>query len=66
MAARSLGANEKWLDVVISRLPRLPTDQTATLARTEADDPVLAMLAAVRATVASESPYPRHEGTSHV
>ena len=34
--------------VVVSRLPRLPTDQTATVIRTETEDPIAVMLPIIR------------------
>jgi acyl dehydratase len=40
---------DKWRKIVVSRLPRLPTDQTATLFEDdEGEDPVETMLAIVR------------------
>ncbi len=62
VVARTLGSSEKWLDVVITRLPRLPTDQTATLAGAGADDPIAAMLAVLRGTSAREGASRSAEG----
>ncbi len=39
---------EKWRRIVVRRLPRLPTDQTATLFEDDSEDPLLAMLPIVR------------------
>ena len=49
-AARTLSQTEPWLRVCIERLPRLPTDQTATLLQVPTDDPADHMLGAIRNT----------------
>jgi MaoC like domain/short chain dehydrogenase len=66
VVARTLGSSEKWLDVVITRLPRLPTDQTATLADAGADDPVAVMLAVLRGTGACWGASRPAEGATDV
>lgn len=47
-AALVLAQMNKWLDVLIERLPRLPTDQTASILAVDAGDPVSTMLAVTR------------------
>ena len=48
VAARILGSSERWLTTVIRRLPRLPTDQTATFIPVPTEDPMTVMTALVR------------------
>lgn len=50
--AALLAANEPWLEADVERLPRLPTDQTATIGSVPAADPVAVMADAVRRTTA--------------
>jgi hypothetical protein len=59
-AIESLNRSEPWLDVVVRRLPRLPTDQTATLSTVEEADPVAVIVEAVRATFATPDPSGSH------
>ncbi|MGE3836037.1 MAG: SDR family NAD(P)-dependent oxidoreductase [Acidimicrobiia bacterium] len=47
-AAEVLGAQEPWLETIVQRLPRLPTDQTATIGAVAAADPVRIMADMVR------------------
>lgn len=47
-AARTLAGNLAWLEVVVERLPRVPTDQTATLMPVEEADPVFLMASLLR------------------
>jgi hypothetical protein len=46
----------RWTRVVATRLPKLPTDQTASLYDDDEADPVEAMLAVVRAVQGSGKP----------
>jgi len=48
VAARILGSSERWLTTVIRRLPRLPTDQTATFIPVPTEDPMTVMPALAR------------------
>ncbi len=57
-AIDSLERSEPWLNVLVRRLPRLPTDQTATLSTVEEADPVAVIVDAVRATYAAAAVSP--------
>ena len=48
VAARILGSSQPWLTTVVRRLPRLPTDQTATFMPVPAEDALEVMMASVR------------------
>jgi acyl dehydratase/NAD(P)-dependent dehydrogenase (short-subunit alcohol dehydrogenase family) len=50
-----LNRSQPGIDVVVRRLPRLPTDQTATLGDADEGDPVSTILEAVRATYAART-----------
>jgi acyl dehydratase len=43
VAARILGLSHAWLSVAVARLPRLPTDQTATIWPIASKDPLMVM-----------------------
>jgi nucleoside-diphosphate-sugar epimerase len=49
-AAEVLGEGEPWLETIVQRLPRLPTDQTATIGAVAAKDPVTVVSDFVRRT----------------
>ncbi len=61
----SLVVAEPWLRVHLRRLPRLPTDQTATLSAVEEADPVATMVDVVRATYRNGATGPL-EPASHL
>jgi len=54
VAARILGSSERWLTTVIRRLPRLPTDQTATFIPVPSEDSMTVMSALLREMTVSE------------